>query len=218
MNLNNRIRSLEDAPSPPRPMSDDVALEAIADGSADDRHLEWIDGIFRQAIISNLCISGLTLREPFYAEKLDTSHWFLAVHRGIQVMAVPADKPIPWSIEAELSGGIFTRSIPDRDTAERLYHREDPRRSAVLWIRSRLVAKALGPDLGRGYRAAIDRAHAAGDPAMLPFDMRRPHSAIYERLLRLNEALVEPCDQPLIIDPESWEHLEGLWERYSAGK
>lgn len=218
MNLNNRIRDLENAPAPPRPMSDDVVLEAITNGIADDGHLEWLDGLFRQAIISNLCISGLTFREPKYAEELDTSNWFLAVHRGIQVMAVPADKPIPWSIEVELSGGVFTRPIPDRDTAERLHHPDDPRRSAVLWIRSRLVAKALGPDLGRGYRAGLDRAHATGDPATWPFDMRRPHSALYERLLRLNEALVEPCDQPLIIEPDSWEHLEDLWERYSAGK
>jgi hypothetical protein len=197
-------------------MSDDVVLEAINDGLADDRHLDWLDGLFRQAIISNLCISGLTLREPLYAEQIDTSNWFLAVHRGVQVMAQPADTPIPWSIEAELSGGVFTRSIPDRDTAERLHHCDDPRRSAVLWLRARLVAKALGPDLGRGFRAGLDRAHATGELGALPFDMRRPHSALYQRLLRLSEALVEPCDQALIINAKSWEHYEDLWARHSV--
>lgn len=198
-------------------MSDDVVLEAIADGLADDRHLDWLDGVFRQAIIVNLGVSGLSLREPRYAQQLDTSAWFLAVHRGIQVMAQPADEAVPWSIEAELSSGIFTRSIPDREAAEGLHHRsDDPRRSAVLWLRARLVANALGPDLGRGYRAGLDRAHAAGDPGILPFDVRRPHRALYERLVTLNAALAEPCDHPFIFEPDMWEGLTDLWEKLDA--
>lgn len=215
MNLDKRLRDLEgDNVSAWRPMSDEVVLEAVRQGVADDRHVDWLDGLLRSSILSNLCLAGLVLRVPRCAESIDTSGWAFAVHLGMLVMAQPAGEPIHPRVATEVNSGPFITSIPDSDAAERVHRRSgDPRFSSVFWIRARLVARALGPDLGRGFRAGLDDVHARDDVGKFPVDLGLPHPGLYERLLVINEALALPGDAPLLMDDDCWRGIDDVVKR-----
>lgn len=195
MSLERRIGRLERDNVPERPLGDGHVLDAIAREDLDDRHVAWLDAVLRPSVLLHLQIMAWGIRDD------DQQREHLAARQSpmfaaLRILTCRADEPVPETI-----GHAFIRALdmpaPTRFLMRQyraLYQGPDLFAMTVRWM---LVARALGPDLGQGHRAALDRISDGIDKFHEYVDLRRPDRSLERRYWRLSEALDVDGDLPL---------------------
>lgn len=204
MNINNRISRLETNQDHRGPASDEDVLAAIETGQVDDRHVDWIDSIVRAELLTTICTWALVLRYSRSMGQPDPYEYSYGVGVGARVVAARSNQAVADHLEQALTSRIFTTSLPGHKASAAFFSgAEDPQSLAQMWVRSRLVYKLIGNDLGRALRGQLDRYELQPGPLLLPFDAHRPPDHRLARVERFGAALFTlRADIEFPLDPE----------------